>query len=93
MSLDLEKASAQIDTLIERRAREREQANWESTLWAESVRRYNFAARAERRRQWWQYHTDMAAIHTRIATEHTQKAARLASEAEEGAQTGLIRTT
>ena len=59
MDLDLERASGQIDALIERRAREAEEANRLEAAWAESCRTYNLARAAERREARADFHRRM----------------------------------
>jgi hypothetical protein len=88
-TISIEAASNQTDTLIERRAREAQDANGAAEAWAQSVRSYNVAAQTERREQWRCYHDDMHRIHARIAEEHLAKAERLAGEAEGGRGQGL----
>jgi len=76
-----------LNRLIERRAREADDANRVAEAWAESARRYNLRAAAERRQAWIRFHADMSVVHSRIAAEHEQKAALLADiEGERSAQ-------
>jgi len=79
VTLDLQRASDQIDVLIERRASEaqREQANYEARAWSESVRKYNFARLRERRLEWCEYHRRQAALFEDLAREHREALGRL----------------
>ena len=67
-----------LNRLIEKRAQEADEANPRARQEAESARRYNLAARAERRREWIAFHADMVLLHTNLADEHRRKAAQLA---------------
>ncbi len=64
-TIDVEQASAGIDRLIERRARERTAATELAEMWAASTRRHN--ARLDRARLWdrLRYHQDQLEAHTR----------------------------
>jgi hypothetical protein len=77
-TISLAAAENQLNVIIERRDREAEEANTAARRWTEEIRCYNLAAQAERREQWRRCHEDLAAIHSRIAAEHEQQAARLA---------------
>jgi hypothetical protein len=68
--LDVDKASASIDRLIEQRAQEREQANFEATAWRESVKKYNARRTGERRAEWCAYHRRMVALFEDLAEQH-----------------------
>jgi hypothetical protein len=81
-TFSVEAAENQLNILIERRAKEADDANHYVRAWAESVRRYDLRAAAERRRQWIQFHNDMERLHSNLAGEHREKAAALASEDE-----------
>jgi hypothetical protein len=72
-----EAASHQIDILIERRSRERDEANWAARMWAESARRYNLRQAAKRRREWIAHHRLLFQLHSKLAREHEEAAARL----------------
>jgi hypothetical protein len=54
----------------------REQERIEAS-WAETARRYNLRARAERRREWIDYHNDLARVHARLVEEHEAALRRL----------------
>jgi hypothetical protein len=71
-------AEESLNTLIERRAKEADDANHYAQAWAESVRRYNLRVVAERRQAWVEFHARLAATHQRIAEEHQGQAERLA---------------
>ena len=68
---------------IERRDDQRRQTEGErldEELYADSVRRFQERARAERRAQWIKYHECMCRLHTQLAGEHQQKAKKLLME-------------
>ncbi len=69
-----------IDALIERRARECEEQARVERAWASSARRFGLAAQAERRRQWINYHNDLARLHSRLVEEHEAAVRRLIDE-------------
>jgi hypothetical protein len=50
--VDVEQASAQIDTLIERRASQREKANSLEAMWAASERKHKARIREQNRQAW-----------------------------------------
>ncbi len=80
----LEKAEAEIDLFIEKRAREAGDANAIEALWAESVRRHHARRREENRQSWIAFHRGLARAHASISAEHRVKADAL-SVAEPGA--------
>ena len=84
----VEGVEAELDALIEKRAREAGAAHEQSRMWAESVRRYNLGQAAERRRAWVQYHRQQAERHraalAALVARHEAAADRLASEAGGG---------
>ena len=84
MDFDVTAAEAQLDRLVEDRAREREQANYEAAAWRESVRKYNFARLRERRLEWIAYHRRQAALFEGLAAEHRAAMGRLIDEAAGG---------
>ena len=60
--VDIGRAEAQLDALIERRALEAEAADREARAWAESTERYDLERARELRRQWAEYYrTQIAA--------------------------------
>ncbi|MDQ3506928.1 MAG: hypothetical protein M3494_02765 [Actinomycetota bacterium] len=73
-----------IDRIIERRAREREDANRVEELWKESVRKAGGQRCEENRALWHSYHMDQAERIERVASEiaagHRAKAEELMSE-------------
>jgi hypothetical protein len=70
-------AERTLNDLIERRTEEQAEQERVEASRAESMRTYNLAAAAERRRQWADYHQGLARLHTRLAAEHEEKALRL----------------
>jgi hypothetical protein len=72
-----------INALIERRAggeAEADEADRVHAAWAESARKYNLAAAAERRREWARFHLDLQRLHSQLAEEHRGKALQLIDE-------------
>jgi hypothetical protein len=56
VEIDVERAEAQLDALIERHALEAEAANWEARAWVESAKRYELRHAAERRAAWAEFY-------------------------------------
>ena len=76
----LEAAEAQLERFITQRHEKRKQTEGErleEELYAESVRRFQERARAERRQEWTEFHRSMAVLHGRLAEEHREKAEKL----------------
>ena len=69
-----------INELIVRRSRE----EWSEDLWAASERRHAAMLRKAARAEWVRFHEQMCRLHTGLAQEHEEKAARLRSLAELG---------
>jgi len=82
----VERAESEIDHFIQRRAREKADANRVEELFAESERRHQDKRRRENRDLWRSYHLDQAERLERtaasIAEEHRARAAALAVEEE-----------
>lgn len=70
----LEKAEAQIDQFIEKRAREKADEQKIAELWAESDRREREKRRRENAQAWHDYYSSMARVHHGIAAEHAKRA-------------------
>ena len=70
-----------LDHFIEKRAREKADANRVEELWAASERRDQELRRRERREAWLEHERHMARLHADLAEEHRAKAARLGEEA------------
>jgi hypothetical protein len=75
--LDVNKAEAQIDALIERRAHEAKVANEETAAWRASELAYNHVRAAERRRAWPDYHRHRIVQFEDLAAEHREKLGQL----------------
>ncbi len=75
----LEKAEAEIDLFIEKRAREAGDANAIEALWAESVRRHHARRREENRLAWVAFHRHMVRLHASLSAEHRERAEALLS--------------
>ena len=76
----VEKVEAELDSFIERRARERADANKVDELWAESDRRERVRGREENREAWRGFHAHMQALHAGLSEEHKIMADALAEE-------------
>jgi hypothetical protein len=77
----LERAEAQLDALIERRAREAQAANAAAYAEAGQVRRSNPRRAAEIRREWCDYHRRMIAVAQDLADRHRAALGRLIDSA------------
>jgi hypothetical protein len=77
VEIAVERAEAQLDALIERRALEAEAANREASAWADSVQRYSLRGAAERRREWCEHHRRMIAVAEDLAERHRAELGRL----------------
>jgi hypothetical protein len=80
----IEKAEAQIDQFIEKRAREKADANKVEEFWAESARRHNEKRQRELREEWRGFHAHMQDLHASLAAEHAAKAEALLEVGENG---------
>ena len=58
--MDLARAEADLNHLIERRALQHEEANLEEMAWKASVRRHNARLRQEHRAEWFCYWSSLA---------------------------------
>ena len=80
MDLDVDRAEADIDLLIERRAREAEQASREQQAWAESASRYNMREAAELRREWAEFYRTQIQAAESMRERAAQRLSRLIDE-------------
>ena len=78
--MDVARASDHIDALIERRARERGQANAEEMAWKASVREHLEQLRRERRAEWFCYWSALASPLRLSAEEFERRAEALPEE-------------
>jgi hypothetical protein len=78
---------AELDRMIERRARNGEQDPDErEDLWVDSVRRFHASSEAEMRHRWIEYHRHLQVLHQSLADEHEAEAEKLEEPGEgEGA--------
>ena len=58
--MDLARASDELDRLIEKRAGERDAANFEEVAWKASVRRHHAKLRQQHRAEWFCYWSALA---------------------------------
>jgi hypothetical protein len=72
-----EALEAEIDRIIERRAREHNDANRTEELWRKSSRVHNARRRRENGAAWYDHHMAMREVHSRLASEHEAKALAL----------------
>ncbi len=77
---EVERLEAELDQFIERRARDREDANREEEAWKESTRRANEKRRRANRQEWAEFHGHMNRLHLALAGEHADKRSRLMLE-------------
>ncbi len=75
--MDVERASDQLDALIARRARERDDANVEEMMWKASVRKHNAKLRRQHRAEWFCYFSALADSLRRSAEEFERRAEKL----------------
>ena len=75
--MDVARASDQLDALIERRAREKSNANVLREMWAQSDRRFQVKRRLQLNAEWFRYHCHLADVFGRLAEEHAAKAEKL----------------
>jgi hypothetical protein len=75
--IDVERAEAQLDALIERRVLEAEASEREAQEWAESPERYDLRLAAQIRREWWDYHRHRVVFFEDFAQRHREKLWRL----------------
>ncbi len=73
--MDVERASDQIDALIEKRSRQRSEANAVEESWKESVRKHNARLRRERQGEWYCYFAALADS-LRCSADHYERRAR-----------------
>jgi hypothetical protein len=73
----IEAAEASLDQFIERRAREKADANRIEEGWAISERRHRERRRGANRQEWREYEMHMARLHASLSEEHRAKAERL----------------
>jgi hypothetical protein len=84
LDVDISDASDRIDALIERRAAERERANWEARSWAESVERYDLRRCAAQREEWAEFYRSQI----RAAESMRERAVERLGRLLDGAGTG-----
>ena len=79
-----ERVEAELDSFIEKRARERADANRIEQLWQESARRDRERRRAENREAWHGFHAHMQELHASLSEEHRSKAEALLEKSRGG---------
>ena len=76
----LEQAEAQINAFIDRRAKERVDANNLEAFWAEEDRRIRERRREANRKLWIDYYGSMHRVHLDIAEGHAKRRSQLMAE-------------
>lgn len=69
----VERVEAELDSFIERRARQAKDVAKVEELWAESEARERARRREENRTLWIEFHSRLSYSHARISTEHEAK--------------------
>ncbi len=80
----MDRASGQLDTLIERRATGTEAANERERIWRRGLEAHHAEHQEANCHQWAAYHRMLARNHARLAEANAQRAVALASEAGSG---------
>lgn len=83
MDVELEKASAQLDEFIERRAQGRtgrDAANERARLLEESVARHHARKRRQNRAAWYEYFCRQAENHRKLSENYERRAEELCKE-------------
>ena len=86
--MDVDKASAGIDALIEKRSRDKKRVNEEEDRWKASERRHQEKRRRENRQAWLEYYEKMNRLHLGIAEEHASRRSQLLAEDYQGLDEG-----
>jgi hypothetical protein len=79
----VERVEAELDSFIEKRARQAKDAEKVEELWAKSAARDRARQREEKRALWIEFHSRLSRSHARISAEHEAKAQVLLEESEE----------
>jgi hypothetical protein len=72
------RVEAELDAFINKRSREREEANRTEELWAEQERRHRQRWREANRRAWREYERHLERVHMDLALDHHAKTDALA---------------
>ena len=78
----MERAEAELDRFIDRRAREAGDANAIEELWAESVRLHHARQQETNREAWHSYEMHMCKLHASLSEEHRVKALTFLKQGE-----------
>ena len=73
-----ERVEAELDSFIEKRAREKEDANRVEELWTASEARHRERRRRENQEAWHGFHCHMERLHSALSAEHRERAEALA---------------
>ncbi len=77
MELDVSTAGAQIERLIEKRAAERDAANWREDIWKRSAERHRARQRQQNRAAWCGYYCRLTDAHASLSQEFARCAEQL----------------
>jgi hypothetical protein len=77
LDIDIDRAEAQLNRLVEDRAASAKAENERAAMWAESVRRYNLGRAREKRAAWADHHRRMIDVHEGLAQEHRYTLSKL----------------
>ncbi len=80
--MDVAKASDQLDALIEKRSRQRSEANAVEESWKASVRKHNAKLRRQHRAEWFCYWSALADSLRRSADHYERRALELLEDGE-----------
>jgi hypothetical protein len=73
----VETVESALDALLERRSKERQEANKRAEMWRESVRCYEARGKEARREEWISHHLTLERVHLEIAEDHRKLAEHL----------------
>jgi hypothetical protein len=73
----VERAEAELDNFINKRACEREKANEQEEFWADQERQHRERRREENRVAWYSYERHLERVHMGLAAEHRARAEQL----------------
>ncbi len=80
----VEKVEAELDSFIEKRARQAAELEHVEELWAVSERRHRERRQQENRAAWYGFEMHMSELHASLSEEHRSKAEALSGEEEPG---------
>ena len=78
--MDAMTVDAELDRLIERRAKAAKKENLEEMMWKASVRRHHEGVRRRNRAAWFSYFCGQARAHAALAADYERRAEALCEE-------------